>query len=141
MPPRLSKFNSVTIKTRRFLSNRLLGRKQMVVDVIHPNRAIISKADLRKKLAKMYNVKEPNTIILFGFKTDFGGGKSSGFGLIYDDIDTVKKFEPKHRLIPLNLKKKPALNRKQRKERKNKAKKFRGIRKYVGQKRQRKKED
>ncbi|KAJ5072808.1 ubiquitin carboxyl-terminal hydrolase 10-related [Anaeramoeba ignava] len=87
----------------------------------------------------MYNVKEPNTIILFGFKTDFGGGKSSGFGLIYDDIDTVKKFEPKHRLIPLNLKKKPALNRKQRKERKNKAKKFRGIRKYVGQKRQHKK--
>lgn len=29
----------------------------------------------------------------------FGGGKSTGFGLIYDTIDAAKKFEPKYRLI------------------------------------------
>lgn len=29
----------------------------------------------------------------------FGGGKSTGFGLIYDTIDSAKKFEPKYRLI------------------------------------------
>ena len=28
----------------------------------------------------------------------FGGGKSTGFGLIYESLDAVKKFEPKHRL-------------------------------------------
>ena len=34
-------------------------------------------------------------IVLFGFKTAFGGGRSSGFGLIYESIDAAKKFEPK----------------------------------------------
>ncbi len=29
----------------------------------------------------------------------FGGGKSTGFGLIYDNLDSAKKFEPKYRLI------------------------------------------
>lgn len=29
----------------------------------------------------------------------FGGGKSTGFGLIYDTLDAAKKFEPKYRLI------------------------------------------
>ncbi len=29
----------------------------------------------------------------------FGGGKSTGFGLIYDTVDAAKKFEPKYRLI------------------------------------------
>ena len=29
----------------------------------------------------------------------FGGGKSTGFGLVYDNLDSAKKFEPKYRLI------------------------------------------
>ena len=29
----------------------------------------------------------------------FGGGKSTGFGLIYDDLKAAKQFEPKYRLI------------------------------------------
>ena len=38
-------------------------------------------------------------VFVFGFKTNFGGGKSSGFALIYDTMDFAKKFEPKFRLI------------------------------------------
>ena len=29
----------------------------------------------------------------------FGGGKSTGFGVIYDNVDAAKKCEPKYRLI------------------------------------------
>jgi small subunit ribosomal protein S24e len=29
---------AITIRTRKYMSNRLLARKQMVVDVLHPNR-------------------------------------------------------------------------------------------------------
>ena len=29
----------------------------------------------------------------------FGGGKSTGFGLIYDTLEAAKRFEPKYRLI------------------------------------------
>ena len=39
----------------------------------------------------------------FGFKTQFGGGKSTGFALIYDTMDFAKKFEPKYRYVPIYL--------------------------------------
>ena len=57
------------------------------------------KAELKDKLAGMYEVKDPNSIFVFKFRTHFGGGKSTGFGLIYDSVDNAKKYEPKYRLI------------------------------------------
>ena len=47
----------------------------------------------------MYDVSDNACVSLFGFRTQFGGGKSTGFGLIYDNVDAMKKFEPKHRVI------------------------------------------
>lgn len=44
-------------------------------------------------------MKDPNTVFVFKFRTHFGGGKSTGFGLIYDSVDNAKKYEPKYRLI------------------------------------------
>lgn len=40
----------------------------------------------------------PDLVFVFGFHTKFGGGRSVGFGLIYDSMDKAKKFEPKYRL-------------------------------------------
>ena len=98
----------------------------MVIDVLHPNHPNVSKKDLRVKLASLYKSSDEN-IFLFGFKTQFGGGKSTGFALIYDSLDAAKKFEPKYRLkrhglVPETIK----VSSKQRKERKNRALKFRG---------------
>ncbi|CAN7009894.1 unnamed protein product [Brassica rapa subsp. trilocularis] len=90
---------AVTIRTRKFMINRLLSRKQFVmyvIDVLHPGRANVSKAELKEKLARMYEVKDPNAIFVFKFRTHFGG-----FGLIYDNVESAKKFEPKYRLIRL----------------------------------------
>jgi small subunit ribosomal protein S24e len=88
---------SCTIRTRKFMTNRLLARRQCVVDVLHPGRANVSKSEIKDKLASMYNVRDPNQIFVFGFRTNFGGGKSTGFGLIYDDVKSAEKFEPKYR--------------------------------------------
>ncbi|KAG6385431.1 hypothetical protein SASPL_154266 [Salvia splendens] len=55
--------------------------------------------ELKEKLARMYKVKDTNVIFLFKFRTHFGGGKSTGFGLIYYSVENAKKFEPKYRLI------------------------------------------
>lgn len=60
---------------------------------------IVLKAELKEKLARMYEVKDPNAIFVFKFRTHFGGGKSTGFGLIYDSVENAKKYEPKYRLI------------------------------------------
>lgn len=100
----------------------------MVVDVIHPGRVSLSKEDIRKQLAKKYKTT-PDLIFCFGFRTIFGGGKSTGFALIYDSLDDASKIEPKHRLIRQGQAKVEKANRKQRKERKNKQKKVRGTKK------------
>jgi small subunit ribosomal protein S24e len=57
------------------------------------------KAELKEKLASLYEVKDLNSIFVFKFRTHFGGGKSTGFGLIYDSVESAKKYEPKYRLI------------------------------------------
>ncbi|KAG0581294.1 hypothetical protein M758_4G247500 [Ceratodon purpureus] len=118
-----------TIRTRKFMTNRLLARKQFVIDVLHPGRANVSKAELKEKLTKLYEVRDPQSIFVFGFRTQFGGGKSTGFGLIYDSVDSAKKYEPKYRLIRNGLATKVEKSRKQIKERKNRAKKIRGVKK------------
>lgn len=37
--------------------------------------------------------------MVFGFRTQYGGGKSTGFALIYDSHEALKKFEPHYRLV------------------------------------------
>lgn len=112
------------------MTNRLLARKQMVLDVIHPGLANCSKTDVREKLAKMYNV-DKETVVVFGFKTAFGGAKSTGFALIYDNADALKRFEPKYRLVRQGVSAaSKAGGRKQRKEKKNRSKKIRGSKKH-----------
>merc|ERR1719186_811352 len=58
---------SVTIRTRKYMTNRLLCRRQMVVDVLHPGKASVAKTDVREKLAKMYNCTA-DRIFTFGSK-------------------------------------------------------------------------
>lgn len=36
---------------------------------------------------------------VFGFRTQYGGGKSTGFALLYDSAEAMKNFEPRYRLI------------------------------------------
>ncbi|KAG0462934.1 hypothetical protein HPP92_021410 [Vanilla planifolia] len=114
---------AVTIRTRKFMTNRLLSRKQFV------SSEVLGSAELKEKLAKLYEVKDPNSIFVFKFRTHFGGGKSTGFGLIYDSVESAKKYEPKYRLIRNGLATKVEKSRKQMKERKNRAKKVRGVKK------------
>jgi len=110
------------------MTNRLLQRKQFVVDIIHPGKANLSKNEIREKLAKLYKSDVQN-VIVHSFKTAFGGGRSTGFGLIYDTLEAAKKYEPKYRLARIGLYTKPTATRKQRKERKNRAKKVKGTKK------------
>ena len=120
---------TVTVRTRKFMTNRLLARRQMVVDVLHPAKASVPKTEIREKLAKLFKAT-PDRVFAFGFRTNFGGGKSTGFALIYDTMDQAKKFEPKFRLRRQGVIE-PAqkTSRKQKKGRKNRMKKVRGTKK------------
>jgi small subunit ribosomal protein S24e len=110
------------------------------VDILHPSRPNVSRAELSEKLAGIYKT-DKDRVVTFGLQTQFGGGRSTGFALIYDDEAAQKKFEPKYRLVRVRCfssflfsvlsseiqsglsKKVEKPSRKLRKERKNRAKK------------------
>lgn len=97
----------------------------MVVDVMHPGKPTVSKKEVRERLSKMFKT-QAELVFPFKFKTQFGGGKSTGFAKIYDSMDHAKKFEQKYMLARFGLKEVKKASRKQRKERKNRMKKLRG---------------
>ena len=74
----------------------------MVVDVLHPGQATVSKTEIREKLAAMYK-STPDVIFAFRFRTQFGGGKTTGFAVIYASLDFAKKFEPKYRQVRVSM--------------------------------------
>eukprot|EP00918_Siedleckia_nematoides_P049390 GHVU01108315.1.p2 GENE.GHVU01108315.1~~GHVU01108315.1.p2 ORF type:complete len:137 (-),score=36.24 GHVU01108315.1:1573-1983(-) len=116
------------IYIRKFQPNPLLKRKQFVVDVNHYNRGTVSKQEMKEKIAKDMRVADVSSIILFGFKTAFGSGRTRGFGLIYDSQQDAKKFEKSYRLIRNKVIEKPPVRptRKFKKDLKNRKKKVRG---------------
>merc|ERR1719197_1761497 len=123
----MSSKGTITIRPRKFLTNRLLQRRQMILDVHHPRMATPDKDTLKNMIAEYLS----EATVLFGMKTKFGGDRSSCFALVYDSVDAAKQFEPKHRLVSSGHESKAEITiaRKQRKEKKNREKKFRGTRK------------
>jgi small subunit ribosomal protein S24e len=122
--------DQVVIRTRKFINNRLLARKQMIIDVYHPGLASVSKDSLKTQLAAKFGVNDENTVFLFGFKTQFGGGKSTGFALVYDSLEDALDSEPNYRLVRSGLREASTkFGRKARKELKNRKKKVRGTKK------------
>ena len=43
-----------------------------VTDVLHPGRPNVPKSELKERLSKMYDVRDPNCIFVFGFRTQVG---------------------------------------------------------------------
>ncbi|KAG8163210.1 hypothetical protein KVR01_006507 [Diaporthe batatas] len=127
--------SSITIRTRRFIRNPLLGRVCISpADILHPGHAGIAKSDLSERLAQLYKASKEQ-VSVFGLRTHFGGGKTSGFALVYDSVEALKKFEPRHRLVRVGLAVKPErASRQQRKQRKNRMKTLRGTAKVKGAK-------
>ena len=76
--------------------------------------------------SQSHKVSDNNLIVIFGLRNKFGGGKSTGFCLIYDSLEAIKKIEPKYRLIRNGIEEKKESSRKQIKEAKNRKKKIRG---------------
>ena len=55
------------------------------------------KTQIKAKVAALLKAKEEN-IAIFGLKTKFGGGRSTGFACVYDSADLRKKYDTKKEL-------------------------------------------
>jgi len=83
-------------------TNRVTDSPPSSSDILHPGRANISKEELREKLSGMYKAGK-DQVSVFGLRTQFGGGKTTGFALVYDSPEAMKKFEPHYRLVRVGL--------------------------------------
>lgn len=128
---------AVVIRARKFITNKLLSRKQMVFRLFRsltwsiPNWLTCPKISSKNKFLKNTSAtKEVSLlildIVLFGFKTVFGGGRSTGFCLIYDAHQYLLKYEPRYRLQRAGILNKKKYTRKGYKEIKGKCKRTRG---------------
>ena len=119
--------SDLIIRVRKFITNQLLQRKQFIFDIFSHEHENASKKDVIESLAKKYKVK-PETVVVFGLQTKFGGARTSGFGFIYDNLDSLKKFETKTRMLRNGVlpKDNTPKSRRLKKENKNKVKNLRG---------------
>jgi small subunit ribosomal protein S24e len=88
---------AITIKTRTLRVNKVLARKELLLDVYHEGKPNVSQKDLKDLISAKYGWDIKN-IVLFGFKTAFGGNRSTGFCLAYDNQQYLVKYEPNYRL-------------------------------------------
>jgi small subunit ribosomal protein S24e len=74
----------------------LINHRQQI-ELIHPELGSLKKSVIKERLAKQLKVKE-EVITIYGVKSIFGGGRSTGFALIYDNHDLLKKYDSKKEL-------------------------------------------
>ena len=56
----------------------------------------VKKAAIKAEIAKKFKIQnQEDRIAVFGLKANFGGGRSSGFVTVYDDIDARNKYDSK----------------------------------------------
>ena len=119
------KINAIRLKKQ--LKNKLLERRQFLVEVFHESNGTVSKTQLAEEIANRNKVSKDN-VVISNCATKFGGGRTTALGFIYDNKDALTKFEPKYRLRRAKILGARDLSKKrrQKKELKNKMKKFRG---------------
>ncbi len=153
--------DAVVLKTKKVFNNKLLQRRQMIVEVHHGAKSAVSRKEIKvsemeeeewvgadslfaqAKLAQLYKVKDPNSIVVYGMETRFGGGISDGFAFIYHSAEALVRFEPGFRRKKNGhdfVSPHAGTTRKQRKEKKNKRKVTIGTAARAAKKAARKKE-
>merc|ERR1712037_305836 len=81
---------------------RLLNRVQMCVDVFHGSVSKIPNESIREYMRSHF--KKPH-VSVFGVKKYYGGGRTRGYCVIYDNEESMKKYEPTYRAKRVALEK------------------------------------
>ena len=89
-------------KVRRLVVNKLLRRKQFVVQINHEGKPAPTREEIRDRVSSIKSIAaDKSHLVIFGVKTHFGGGHTTSFGCAYDSEDAMMKVEPRHRLIKM----------------------------------------
>lgn len=85
--------DTVIVKIRRFMTNHLPQKKQMVAYALHSGKPTALKKEIWPLLAKVHKTI-PDAIVAFGFRTHYGGGKTTGLGMIYESFKYASRICP-----------------------------------------------
>ena len=118
-----------TLKLSKIKNNRVLDRVQMVVDVYYEPTLKITKENIKKKIASQF---KKSNVVIFGAKKSYGGGRTRCFAMVYDNEDSMKKYEPKRRLARIEREKLAPKDRKV--EKKKEGRKVTKVKKHQKQK-------
>jgi len=62
----------------------------------------VKKSTIKSELSKKFKAGD-DRIAVFGLKPKFGGGRSSCFATVYDDVDARKKYDNKANLVKVGI--------------------------------------
>merc|ERR1711879_9576 len=121
----------VIYKFSKVRQNRLLNRVQMCIDVFHPSVPKIPNESIREYMRTHF--KKPH-VNVFGVKKYYGGGRTRGYCVIYDNEESMKKYEPKYRAKRVALEKMTPQERKKATGGKKEGRKVRKVKGHQQQK-------
>ena len=87
------------------------------------------KENIKKKIASQF---KKSHVVIFGAKKAYGGGRTRCFAMVYDSEDSMKKYEPKRRLLRIEREKLAPKDRKV--EKKKEGRKVFKVKKHQKQK-------
>ena len=114
---------------RKVKNNRLLNRVQLVVDCFHAREQNVTKEQIREAIKNKF---KKTHIILIKVKKLFGGGRTKGLALVYDNEEAMKKTEVVKRLNREAREKLPPKDRKRGGGKKKDGRKVKKVRKHKG---------
>jgi small subunit ribosomal protein S24e len=81
--------------------NRLLGRRELVVEILHARAPTPTRQTVREYVARQLGVS-PSAVFIRRIKTEYGVGRSTAEIHVYDNPDIAKRMEPLY-VIARNL--------------------------------------
>ena len=85
--------------TQQTTNGKILLVKLQIVEISHGEKKI-TKEQIREHVRSHF--KKPQ-VSVFGLEKAFGGGRTRGFVLVYDNEDSLKKYEPPARQLKVTL--------------------------------------
>ena len=66
---------TITIRAKKIRVNKLLSRKELIIQTFHEGKANVPQAELKQLISNKFKWDTKN-IVLYGSRTAFGGNRS-----------------------------------------------------------------
>ncbi|KAI5152330.1 small subunit ribosomal protein S24e [Enteropsectra breve] len=116
---------ATSIKVAKSFVNALLNRRELTINITHPNKSTPTKELITSEISPLYSVPA-GQIYVYGIKTGFGSHQSVAYAHLYKSMDDLKSVEREFVVERMTGVKRDKIKRRQRKDNRIKAYKMFG---------------